>query len=226
MGDTTSVFSEFKNGENNTLLFKRTCESKCCWGNVHSKNAFIMKCTSNGWFFWCYGNECNNDGKMFRIDAIHDTDSTPIDEIIESFNNTTVFKCDTFQYLNCRVVDNIAITRDCIQRVLSKFIFLFMNSTGVYVQTVGSKYYFRKTELLKLDMDRFEFTLFDINSNAESFKPYDLVRSNKHMIAIERVVTEPDYPKFQPIHFEQQTVFNIWNGFPLMNEIEDNKEFF
>ena len=108
MGDTTSVFSEFKNGETSTLLFQRNCESKYCWSNVHSKNAFIIKGTSNGWFYWCYGNECRNDGRMFRIEAINDTDNTPTDEIIEKFNNTTVSKCEVFQYLNYRVVDNIA----------------------------------------------------------------------------------------------------------------------
>ena len=57
-----------------------------------------------------------------------------------------------------------------------------MNSTGVYMQIVGSKYYFRRPELMKLDG----------NSNTETCKPYDLVRSNEQMIAFERVVAEPD----------------------------------
>ena len=113
MGDTTSsVFSEFKNGENNTLLFRRTCESKCCWGNMHSNNAFIMKFTTNACFFWCYRNECSNDGRMYRIDAINDTDRTQVDDIIQRFSDTTVFKCDIFQHLNNRIVGNIAVTID------------------------------------------------------------------------------------------------------------------
>ena len=82
-----------------------------------------------------------------------------------------------------------------------------MNSTGLYVQVVGCRCYFRKPELMKPDMNRFEFTIFDTCGGMEVIQPYDLLRTNKHMIAIERVVTEPDYPRFQHIQFEQQTVF-------------------
>ena len=45
------------------------------------------------------------------------------------------------------------------------------------------------------------------------------------MTTIEKVVTEPDCPKLQTINFEQRTVFNIRNGFPLMNDIKNNSEY-
>jgi len=32
-----------------------------------------------------YRNECNHDERMYRIDAINDADSTPIDEIKDVF---------------------------------------------------------------------------------------------------------------------------------------------
>ena len=73
---------------------------QCFYYEIHSKRVV----------YWCYGNESSNDGTMLRIGDINDTDSTPIDERIEKFNNMTVFKFDGFQYLNYRVVDNIALT--------------------------------------------------------------------------------------------------------------------
>ena len=228
LGDTTSVFHEFKNYDDNSLLFRRTCESQCCWNNTHSNNAFILKLVKpNTWYYWCYGNGCGN-GRMFKIDATNnynECDDTAVEDILEVFKNSTEFKYDFFQQLDNRVVDNIAFVIDSLQRLLAKFTYLCMNSTGVYVQVVGSRYYFRKPELMKLDMNRFEFTIFDARGGMQVIQPYDLLRTNRHMIAIERVVTEPEYPRFQHIHFEQQTVFNLWNGFPMMNTIENDSEF-
>ena len=88
LGDTTSVFHEFKNGDDHSLLFRRTCESQCCWNNTHSNNAFILKFVKpNTWLYWCYGNECGN-GKMFRIGADNDIcDDTTVDSILESLEN-------------------------------------------------------------------------------------------------------------------------------------------
>ena len=37
---------------------------------------------------------------------------------------------------------------------------------------------------MRLDMNRFEFTIFDEHGGMEVIQPYDLLRTNKHMIAI------------------------------------------
>ena len=226
LGDTTSVFHEFKNGDDHSLLFRRTCESQCCWNNTHSNNAFILKFIKpNTWLYWCYGNECGNR-KMFRIGADNDIcDDTTVDSILESLENNPGISYELLKKLNNRIVESIPFIIDRLQRIIAKTTYLFMNSTGVYVSISSSRYYFRKPELMKLNMNRFEFILFDENGSMEIIQPYDLLRTNQYMVAIERVVTEPDYPKFQHIFFEQQMVFNLWNGFPLMNAIENDTEF-
>ena len=78
---------------------------------------------------------------MFKIDATYnynECDDTAVEDILEVFKNSTEFKYDFFQQLDNRVVDNIAFVLDSLQCLLAKFMDLCMNSTGVYVQVVGS----------------------------------------------------------------------------------------
>ena len=85
LGDTTSVFHDFKYGDYNCLLFRRTCESQCCWNNTHSNNAFVLKLVKhNTWYYWYYRNECGN-GKMFKIDASNECDDTTVEIFFRRF---------------------------------------------------------------------------------------------------------------------------------------------
>ena len=58
--DTTSEFHEYKNDDPNTLFFRRTCESTCCWGKTHFMNGFVLKYNKDikSWHYYCYGEEC------------------------------------------------------------------------------------------------------------------------------------------------------------------------
>ena len=121
---------------------------------------------------------------MFKIDAGNECNDTTVEKIL-GLKNSTEFKYEIYQQLNNRVVNNIAFIIDSLQHLQAKFMCLCMNSSGVYVQVVGTKYYFRKPELMRLDMNHFEFTIFDEHGSIEVIQPYYLLHMNKQMIAIE-----------------------------------------
>ena len=90
--DTTSVFHECKNDDPNTLFFRRTCESTCCWGNKHSMNGFLIKYNKDtkSWYYYCYGEECKN--KIFKIGEENTYDDEDISSIIEQMENNDHFR--------------------------------------------------------------------------------------------------------------------------------------
>ena len=94
------MFYDFKDGDIETLLFRRTCESKCCWENIHSNNAFILKYSMGDWFYYCYGDECGN-GRLFKIGDSNELMDLSVDQLIENLDNSVNFHYNLlrdFQY--------------------------------------------------------------------------------------------------------------------------------
>ena len=89
--DNNSVFCEYKNDDPNTLFFRRTCQSICCWGKTHSMNGFLLKYNKDTkqWYYYSYGEECNK--KLFKIGDENKYDEEDVSSILEKMENMDYF---------------------------------------------------------------------------------------------------------------------------------------